>query len=251
MAYPWAPAPPLPPRHAQALAEALALLDRCPDLTGVLLAGSVVGGSAGPTSDLDLLCVTSGDVRQRRHLVASTRVLVEMFLNPPRQIRSYLADERRRNRPSTATMLATGRVLLDREPEVLTCLRREAETLLAKGPDPLAGPSRDRALYIVRDAFEDAVDAEAAGGAGALLPLAHCAAEALSLHYTLRRRWQPKTKNLAADLAGWDAEAARLLAAFATRPDLGALRALVAHVLEADGGLPIRSFDGPVLPVAP
>ena len=251
MAYPWAPAPPLPPRHAQALAEALALLDRCPDLTGVLLAGSVVGGSAGPTSDLDLLCVTSGDVRQRRHLVASTGVLVEMFLNPPRQIRSYLADERRRNRPSTATMLATGRVLLDREPEVLTCLRREAETLLAKGPDPLAGPSRDRALYIVRDAFEDAVDAEAAGGAGALLPLAHCAAEALSLHYTLRRRWQPKTKNLAAGLAGWDAEAARLLAAFATRPDLGALRALVAHVLEADGGLPIRSFDGPVLPVAP
>ncbi len=250
MAYAWHPAPPLPAAHASALAEAWASLNGRPDLVAVLLAGSVVRGTGGPTSDLDLFCLIDADLRQRRHLVAGSGVLVEMFLNPAYQILRYLDEERRENRPSAATMLVTGTVLLDRRPEVLASLRAAARDLLAAGPDPLVGAARERALYVVRDCYEDACDAEAAG-TPALLPLVQCAVRAVSLHHALRRRWEPKTKNLAADLPAWDARAAALLAAFSGAPCLQTLRALLAHVLAEDGGLPIRSFDGPVEALRP
>lgn len=245
MPYAWRPAPPLPAAYASALAEALASLEGRPDLLAVLLAGSVVRGTGGPTSDLDLFCLVDADLRQRRHLVAGSGVLVEMFLNPTYQVLRYLDEERRENRPSTATMLVTGAVLLDRRPEALAGLRAAARALLAAGPDPLVGAARERALYEVRDVYEDACDAEASG-APALLPLAQCALRAVRVHHALRRRWEPKTKHLAAELAAWDVPTAALLAAFAAAPCLPTLRALVAHVLAEDGGLPIRSFDGPV-----
>jgi|GEM_PF-270737 len=243
MPYAWLPPPPLPGPHAAALAAALAVLDAREDLTAVLLCGSVLRGEAGPTSDLDLYCVVERPARQRRHLVAAS-VLVEVFLNPAAQIRRYMADERRENRPSTAHMLTTGHVLLDRRPEVLSALRAAAAALLASGPDPLAGVARDLRIYHLRDAYEDAVDA-AEAGADAAPAFAACLVAALELHYALRRRWQPKLKRIAAHLRTWDAEAAALLAAYAATPGLPALSALVAHVLVEDGGLPIRSWDMP------
>lgn len=56
---------------------------------------------------------------------------------------------------------------------------------------------------------------------------------------------------MAADLAAWDPHAASLLRAFEAHPDLASLRALAAHVLAEDGGLTMRSFDGPVEAVDP
>jgi len=245
MPYTWAPAPPLPQPHAHALTAALESLHGRDGLLAVLLCGSVVRDEGGPTSDLDLYCLIDRPVRQRRHLVAASGVLVEIFLNPAGQIRRYLADERVRNRPSTAHMLVTGHALLDRRPEVTAALRAEAAALLQAGPDALSGTERHLRIYGVRDLFEDAVDTTV----DTALMYSQCLLAAVQLHYALRRRWEPKMKRLPADLRQWDPGGADLLAAYAARPSLRSLRALVEHVLIDEGGLPIRSWDMPEEPV--
>lgn len=252
MAYNWLPAPPLRPAHAAALAEAQALLDDRPDLQCVLLCGSVVRGEGGTTSDLDMYCVVERPARQRRHLVARSGVLVEMFLNPPVQTRHYLTDEVLRNRPSTAHMLTTGHVLLNRAPETLAALRAEAAALLAAGPAPLEGTARALRVYGLRDAYEDAVDVShtALAHPGSMAAaFAHCLSIALPLHHALHRRWEPKAKRADQDLRQWDPMGAHVLSAHATAGTIESLGAFVAHVLADEGGLPIRSWDGPEEPV--
>lgn len=118
--------------HSRAFTAALGLLDGRDDLSTVLLCGSVLCGEAGPTSDLDLDCVVIRPSRQRRYLV-ECGVLVGIFLNPPGQIRRCMRAEPHQNRPSTAHMLTTGCVLLDRRPEILSALRTGAAEVLAAG----------------------------------------------------------------------------------------------------------------------
>ena len=240
----WLAPPSLPEKHAQALTAALALLAGRDDLVAVLLCGSVVRGEAGPTSDLDLYCVVDRPVRQRRHLVVHG-VLVEMFLNPVGQIRRYLREERHQNQPSTAHMLTTGHVLLDRRPGILAALRSEAAGMLAVGPEPLDGVARALRTYRLRDLYEDVVDAVAVRAADAGPVMAQCLVSALELHYALRCRWQPKLKRIAAHLRTWDTLGAAALAGCAADPGLPTLRVLVEHVLATDGGLPIRTWDVP------
>ncbi len=253
MAHDWRPAPDLPPGHAEALAEAQRLLDDRTDLQCVLLCGSVVRGEGGATSDLDLYCLVAAPVRQRRHLVARSGVLVEIFLNPAAQVRRYMTNELTRRRPSTAHMLATGHALLDRAPATLTALRTEAAAMLAAGPAPLEGAERALRIYGVRDTYDDAVDAAATALAhpGSMAAaFAQCLSAAVSLHYALQRRWEPKAKRVDQDLRRWDPAGAHLLAAYAAADTLDMLGAFVAHVLAEEGGLPVRSWDGPEEPVA-
>lgn len=228
--HPWRDAPPLSPLHQRALSEALAVLDARDDLQAVLLAGSVVGGHAGPTSDVDLYCVISRPVRQRHHLVTSPGVLVEMFFNPASQVRRYFADERRQNGPSTAQMVATGHVLLDLAPDLLIALQSEARCLLAAGPDPATPEARDLLAYSLRDRFDDCVDAPSQP------TLAHCLVLAVEVHYTLKHQWLPKMKYVLSDLTTWDRNAANLVAAYAADPDLDHLRALVLTITQFSFG---------------
>lgn len=239
----FAPPPPtLPERYQEALAEALAGLQGRPDLLAVLLAGSVVRGTGGPTSDLDLYCLVARPARQRRLLITANRVPVELFFNPAGQIRRYLAREQLSNGPSTAAMLTEGRVLFDCSEGVLQSLQAEA-AMLADGPDPLLGNDRALAVYRLRDLCDDALDA------GSEPALAEGLLAAVHLHYALRGHWRPKMKDVPADLARWDPEAADLLAAYSQTPSASALRALAGHVLAGEGGLAVASWEGPTEPL--
>jgi hypothetical protein len=81
-------------------------------------------------------------------------VPVEIFVNPPATIRQYFAQEV--TRPSTAHMLASGLLLVDRHP-VTQELIAEARTWLAT-PPKLSETQLTMRRYMAADAFENAQD---------------------------------------------------------------------------------------------
>ncbi len=200
------------------------------DVLGIVLAGSIVRGEGGPTSDLDLYVVISSPCRQRRQLLVMG-VRVEVFINPPWIIRSYFADELREGSPSTAHMLATGIPLFERG-ATLSELRDEARRLLADGPAALSEGELTQRRYDVIDLAEDADDVRAGNPDALAYVLPLLVQRAISLLYARQRRWTPKPKRLPGDLERVDPDAAALLRAYLREPDLSRRHALVGALVD-------------------
>ena len=188
------------------------------DVLGVMLAGSIVRGEGGPTSDLDVYVVVSSPWRQRRQLLLDG-VPVEVFINPPWTIRSYFADEAKDGAPSTAHMLATGVVLYARD-GTLEGLRDEARHILAQGPAALTDEELTQRCYFLVDLSEDADDVRENDPDALAFVLPMLVERAVALLYARARRWLPKPKRLPTDLEGFDPDAAALLRAYLHEPDL-------------------------------
>ena len=138
------------------------------DVVGGLVCGSYITGSASARSDLDVQIVLApGTAWQERgnHVVAG--FLVEYFLNPPEQLRLYFERDRERNRPVTATMFATGRVLFDQSEEVRK-LRRDAEKSLRTPFPKLPAKEVEKLKYFIWDSLDNLTEAHAGD-----VPLAH------------------------------------------------------------------------------
>ena len=118
--------PELPTLYDRALREAIEFILSRFDPLGIIAAGTIVRGDPGPTSDHDIFVIVSGSKKQRVQKIFAG-VPAEIFVNPPRTVEQYFEEDRKANRPITAHMLATGFVVLDRDPEVgrLRALARE------------------------------------------------------------------------------------------------------------------------------
>src|SRR5688500_2167996 len=95
---------------------------------GIVVSGSIVRGEAGPTSDLDV-CVIHDEPWRLREQRRFEGVPVEIFVNPPEQIRRYFASEHDEGRPCTAHMFATGEALSPLDPAVDDLIREAHEWL--------------------------------------------------------------------------------------------------------------------------
>lgn len=158
--------PELAEPYAGALHEAVALiLDRY-DVWGIIASGTPITGTPDRASDLDIYVVHARPQRQRVQR-RYNGVPVEIFVNPPQAIRRYFVNER--DRPSTAHMLATGAVVLDRHP-VVAELRAEAHTWLATPPN-LTPDQLTLRRYMAADAYENAQDIQGRDPANALVIL--------------------------------------------------------------------------------
>lgn len=104
------------------------------NLLGVLATGSRVRSEGDRTSDIDRPIVIAQPRRQRRNLVVAG-VEVEMFLNPPFQIRRYFADEQARGRGAEQHMWHTGQIFYDPQ-GVMAELQAEAQAQWSAGPPP-------------------------------------------------------------------------------------------------------------------
>jgi predicted nucleotidyltransferase len=118
--------PALPERYDRALREATAFILSRFEPLGIIAAGTIVRGNPGPSSDHDIFVLVSGSKKQRIQKMFAG-VPAEIFVNPPRAVERYFENDRKQNRPITAHMIATGFVVLDRDPEVerLRALARE------------------------------------------------------------------------------------------------------------------------------
>lgn len=204
------------------------------DLLGVLVTGSRVHGRPGPTSDLDMHVVIAAPRRQRRNFLLDG-LEIELFINPPFQIRRYFAD----GRGHDPHMYTFGRVIYDPQ-GVMAELQHEARRIWEAGPSPinpqLAWMERYFPADLLRD-LEDVGDDEAT----ATLLIAALVDRLLATHYRINGRWDAKAKRRLADLETWDPAGASLARqALGSGPLAGRREAVVGlaeHVLRPLGGL--------------
>ncbi|MBE3599157.1 MAG: DUF309 domain-containing protein [Limnochordaceae bacterium] len=209
-------------------------------LLALYAAGSVVRGEGGPLSDLDLFVVHDHRWRQRVQ-VRLNGVPVEIFFNPPSQIRRTFEEERRRRRPSTAHMIATGFAMVEAGREA-RALREQARAMLDAGPPPLGPEEAVRMRYMAASLLEDAIDSQSTDPVSSLLLAARAVDGALRYRCAVAGRWEPRDKELATRTCEIDPALLQLLRAFHGAPDLAsrieAARRVVLRCTGVDG-----SFD--------
>lgn len=196
---------------------------------GIVVAGSVVRGEGGPTSDLDVCCIHAEPwrVREQKRFHG---VPAELFVNPPAQIRRYFASEHAAGRPCTAHMFATGEVIL--AAPVIDELVDEARAWLAR-PLEVSEAALERRRYAIVDELDDARDV--VDPATRHLLLARVVDGCVAYAFWSRRRFQPRRKHAVAALAALDAEAAALVGAWHGESALPIVEQLARRVLGVDG----------------
>jgi hypothetical protein len=222
------------PPFDQAVAELEAYVRATWQPLGIVIAGSIVRGEAGPTSDLDVFVVHDQPWRlraQRRF----AGVPAELFVNPPARIRRYFASEHADGLPSTAHMFATGELLGSPHPAIDELIR-EARDWLAR---PLAFTLAQLAAqrYGAVDVLDDARDVIDTDPAAAQLLLASAVSGIVAYAFSGRGMFQPRRKRAVAALAELDAEAGALVRRWATqsgREALATVEQLARRVLGVD-----------------
>lgn len=202
------------------------------DLLGVLATGSQIHGTPNPTSDLDIHVVIDQPRRRRRNFILQN-VEVELFINPPAQVRAYFASRH----VGTLHMFAFGRPIDDPR-GVVAQLQHEASAIWQAGPPPLAAHDAWHPRYVLADLLRDLADLED-DPIGARLQLARIVDQALGIHYCISRRWPEKPTRQLADVAAWSPAVAQLaaVALAAAQPDArAAAEQLAALVLAPIGG---------------
>jgi hypothetical protein len=226
------------PPFDQAIAELEAYVQATWSPIGVIVAGSIVRGEAGPTSDLDVHVVHDEPWRlraQRRF----AGVPAELFVNPPARIRQYFAGEHDEGKPSTAHMFATGELLgvpAGAPHPVVVELVREARDWLAR---PLALTPAQLAAwrYAAVDVLDNARDVIRDDPACAQLLLASAVSSIIACAFLGRGQFQPRCKRAVAALAELDPTAGQLVRTWAAqsgRDALATVEELARHVLGVD-----------------
>jgi predicted nucleotidyltransferase len=230
--------PELPDPYAGALKEALRfILERFERVAGVMVSGTILRGTPAPSSDLDISVVRLEPRRQRLQRLFEG-VPVEIFVNPPAQIRSYFEKERRAGRPITAHMWATGHVLLDPDP-VIGELQREARASLALAPD-YGAPRVTAERYAAACLYEDACDVVETRPEAAAMIMSVAVHAMLRYAFYATNRYLPREKDLLLALEDLDPHLAHLGRAFYRTPSLQERVALAEEI--ADRTLGVRGF---------
>jgi hypothetical protein len=183
--------PTLPTPYAEALRDAVDFILARYEVWGVLACGTVVAGTPDANSDLDMFVIHAKPQRQRVHK-RFNGVATEIFVNPPATIRHYFVEQV--TRPSTAHMLATGLLLIDRHP-VVEELIAEARSWLATPPN-LSATQLTRRRYVAADEFENAQDIAQRDPANSSFILHQAVQGMIEYRFLAANRPLPRTKRM-------------------------------------------------------
>jgi predicted nucleotidyltransferase len=195
--------PDLQEPYAKALQEAVTYILEHYEVLGIVLAGTIMYGSAMKSSDLDIFVVQAQSFRQRVQKFFNG-IPAEIFVNPPKKIEDYFESEAERGRPCTAHMLANGFVILKSDP-VVDALIQRAKQVLERLPNPPA----EKLVYLSYMAairFEDALDILQENPEGALLIMNLAVYEMLQYAFWVNNKYLPRDKDLLEALAEIDHE---------------------------------------------
>lgn len=193
--------PALGPPYAQALHDAVELILQRYSPIGIIAAGSILLGKADKASDLDVYVIHSANYRQRLQRFFSG-VPAEIFINPPRQVEQYFAEEHASGRPITAHMLANGFVVLS-DNEVVEALRVQAREWLSKEPSW----SETQLLwcrYAAGNEYEDGLDLAERDPAMAQVFLSRAVTRMLEYFFMSHGLFIPRAKELLAQTSKHD-----------------------------------------------
>lgn len=128
------------------------------EVVGVLVCGSYITGRPSKRSDIDVHIILRDDCdwRERGNRVVNG-YLIEYFVNPPQQIRSYFREDHQDRRPMSMVQFLTGRVYVDKS-GVVKELIEEARGWKNKPYEPLPAPIIELKKYGLWDALDNLLD---------------------------------------------------------------------------------------------
>jgi predicted nucleotidyltransferase len=220
--------------YDRAAEEAEAFIRTTWKVHGIVIAGSIVRGEAGLTSDLDVFVVHAEPWRERVQK-RFAGVPTELFVNPPDRVRGYFKSEHADGRPGTAHMFTTGVVVAGAD-ELVSELVREAREWLAK-PIEVTPAELASKRYAAVDMLDNARDTNDTDAAVTRLLLANTVQQIIEYAFWKRAMFQPRRKDLLRALDEVDPIAGSLVRAFTnSRPDeaLQLAITLANHVLGVD-----------------
>ncbi len=177
---------PNPQLTAQRLVES-----RFPECEVAFLAGSVIRGEGTPTSDLDIVIITSRPEAPYRESLVFEGWPVEAFVHSPDSVRRYFASDAAGRRPMLPMMCAEG-IIVRGQNGLAETIKAEAQALLDAGPTSLTPDERDNYRYALTDLLDDFEGCDKAEELYFIAP--ELAALAVEFHLAFQRRWLAKGK---------------------------------------------------------
>lgn len=195
---------------ATALREVVAYAVEKYNPIGLFGAGSVMRGEGDLTSDIDLYVIFDADYRQIEHKFFND-VPCQLFCNPPERVKRYFVEERGRlnNGPTTAHMIASGTVILNRDPRVDQIIV-EAKQALERPPKP-----NEAMLQLMRyhtvSAVENMLDVCQTDPDMAMLEICNALPDMLHYYFLKQGKYVPRHKDTLQALRDHDPELAQLI----------------------------------------
>jgi hypothetical protein len=109
-----------------ALNYAILFITQTFDVQGIIASGSIIRGGGNAKSDFDIFVIHRGDFRQRVQKYFDG-IPCEIFVNTIEWAYMYFEDEKSTNRPVTAHMLASGRIMIGIEDTEILKLVEDAK----------------------------------------------------------------------------------------------------------------------------
>ena len=139
-----------------ALGEAITWINAHYRATGIIAGGSIIRGNQHPASDLDIYVIHEEKYRQRIQKYFN-RVPCEIFVNNLEQVYKYFNDEGKENRPVSAHIISTGKIIQGGDNNNILQLYKDADEYAGRSP-VLTEEKSTFIKYRVTNLFEDATD---------------------------------------------------------------------------------------------
>ena len=176
----------------------------------IIAAGSIIRGEGHANSDLDIFVIFEGDYRKLEHKYFNS-VQCQLFYNPPQRIPQYFNEERTRldGGNSTAHMLTSGFVILNRDPRI-DDIRQQAHEVLQLPPLHDEG-SLQRLRYHAVDLLENVLDLRESDSDMAQMIIGEVVPIMLRYHFLKQKKYIPRHKDILKYIRNADPALAQLL----------------------------------------
>lgn len=197
--------------YKEALEDAVKFILKKFSVQGIVVTGSIINGKFHKTSDLDIFVINNRYERQRIQKYFN-KVPCEIFVNPPQIIKNEIEESRLSGDCTTAHMFASSFVIYDQN-QLVYKLKHKSKELIARGPSN-SKLKMQMIKYHIADNYENAVDIIESDPYMAVILAGQAIFDAVI--YKLRElgKWQPKHKELMAELEKNDIELFNLVKSF-------------------------------------
>lgn len=177
---------------------------------GLIATGSILRGQGDANSDIDLFVLFEGNYRRKVHRHFNG-VPCQLFCNPPQRIPRYFVQERGRvdGGNSTAHMLSSGFVVLDRDPRIEQFRQMAREAL--QEPPNVPESALQSLRYMAADALENVLDLRQRDPQMAQVILGEALPDMLRYYFLRQGHYIPRHKDWLAAIRQTDPELAQLI----------------------------------------
>lgn len=128
------------------------------EVIGIVVCGSYITGNPSKRSDIDVHIIIQDecDWRERGNQVVNG-FLIEYFVNPPKQIRSYYVEDFKDRRTMSMVQFMTGKVIQDKVGAVKELIE-EAHVWKEKQYEPVKAPIAELKKYELWDTLDNLLD---------------------------------------------------------------------------------------------